>query len=167
MNDFVVSVNDSKIEVKILNETRLSVNNVEYNFELLTLSEHSYLLKLNNQVFDLTAVQSDSNSFKIYIDGQLVETSVRTALQEKAYKLIEGSASSQKKHTDVKAPMPGLILKIKKKEGERVEMGDSIVILEAMKMENDLKAHTSGMIEKIYITEGSAVEKGSLLFSII
>jgi biotin carboxyl carrier protein len=167
MNDFVVSVNDSKIEVKILNETRLSVNNVEYNFELLTLSEYSYLLKLNNQVFDLTAVQSDNNSFKIYIDGELVETTVRTALQEKAYKLLEGSAGSQKKHTDVKAPMPGLILKIKKKEGERVEMGDSIVILEAMKMENDLKAHTSGMIEKIYITEGSAVEKGSLLFSII
>jgi biotin carboxyl carrier protein len=167
MNDFVVSVNESKFEVKILDETRMLVNRAEYNFELLTLSEHSYLLKLNNQVFDLTAVHSDNHTFKIYIDGQLVETTVRTALQEKAYKLLEGSAGSQKKHTDVKAPMPGLILKVKKKEGERVEMGDSIVILEAMKMENDLKAHTSGMIEKIYITEGSAVEKGSLLFSII
>ncbi|MBK9099872.1 MAG: hypothetical protein IPM14_17565 [bacterium] len=166
MNEFVVSVNNSKIDVKIIDENNLIANNVEYKFELLTLSDHSYILKLNERVIDLTSVQIDNGNFKIFLDGQLIETAVRTALQEKAFKLLENSGEFQKRHTDVKAPMPGLILKVKKKEGDKVEIGDSIIILEAMKMENDLKAHASGIIEKIYITEGSAVEKGNLLFSI-
>jgi biotin carboxyl carrier protein len=67
---------------------------------------------------------------------------------------------------EVKAPMPGLILKVRKKVGDHVELGESVIILEAMKMENDLKAHASGIIENIYVTEGSAVEKGCTLFSI-
>lgn len=166
MNEFVVSVNNSKIDVKIIDENKLIANNVEYKFELLTLSEHSYILKLNERVIDLTSVQIDNGNFKIFLDGQLIETTVRTALQEKAYKLLESSSEFQKRHTDIKAPMPGLIIKVKKNEGDRVEMGDSIVILEAMKMENDIKVHSSGIIDKIYITEGSAVEKGTLLFSI-
>jgi biotin carboxyl carrier protein len=59
-----------------------------------------------------------------------------------------------------------MILKIRKKEGEKIEQGDSVIILEAMKMENDLKASASGIIENIFVTEGSAVEKGAVLFSI-
>jgi pyruvate carboxylase subunit B len=62
--------------------------------------------------------------------------------------------------------MPGLILKIRKNVGDKVEQGESVIILEAMKMENDLKAPASGQIKKIFVTEGSAVEKGSALFSI-
>ncbi|MBE0570913.1 MAG: hypothetical protein IH618_05145 [Ignavibacteriaceae bacterium] len=67
---------------------------------------------------------------------------------------------------NVKAPMPGLILRIKKNVGEKVEQGESVIILEAMKMENDLKAPASGIIESIFVTEGSAVEKGFNLFTI-
>lgn len=166
MSEFVVSVQHSKIDVKIIDEHNLIANNVKYKYELFTLSDHSYILKLNDRVIDLTSVQIDNSSFKIFLDGQMIETTIRTGLQEKAYKLLESSGEFQKQHTDVKAPMPGLILKVKKKIGDRVEIGDSIVILEAMKMENDIKAHTSGIVEKIYITEGSAVEKGTLLFSI-
>ena len=62
--------------------------------------------------------------------------------------------------------MPGLILKIRKKVGEKVEQGESVIILEAMKMENDLKAPASGIIDNILVSEGSAVEKGVVLFSI-
>jgi len=57
-------------------------------------------------------------------------------------------------------------LRVRKKVGEQVELGESVIILEAMKMENDLKSPASGIIENIYVTEGSAVEKGVILFSI-
>jgi biotin carboxyl carrier protein len=62
--------------------------------------------------------------------------------------------------------MPGLILKIKKNVGDKVEQGESVIILEAMKMENDLKSPSSGIIEKVFVSEGSAVEKGTALFSV-
>jgi biotin carboxyl carrier protein len=67
---------------------------------------------------------------------------------------------------NVKAPMPGLILKVRKKVGEQVELGESVIILEAMKMENDLKAPASGIITELKVTEGMPVEKNTLLFSI-
>ena len=166
MNDFKVRVNDSKLDIKILTDSQLSVNDISYDYELLTVCNHSYILKLNNKVFDLTSENLNGDKFTVLISGDRFEVVVRTALQDKAFKLLETTAGSQHHRTDAKAPMPGLILKIKKNAGEKVDMGDSVIILEAMKMENDIKAPASGIIENIYISEGTAVEKGTLLFSI-
>jgi biotin carboxyl carrier protein len=166
MNEFVVVVNDSKYKVKISSDEKIVVNDLEYFVELSSLIHHSYLLKINDRVFELTSEQIGSNDYNIFFEGHKFETTVLTILQEKAQKLLEGSGESVRRHTEIKSPMPGMILKLKKSEGDKVEIGDSIVILEAMKMENDLKAPASGIIEKIYVTEGSTVEKGVLLFSI-
>jgi len=166
MNDFIVSVNGSKLNLKILNDSELTADDENFNYELLPVCQHSFILKLNNKVFELTSEKLNSDLFKVLVNGYQFEVTVRTALQEKAFKLLESSASSHHHHLEVKAPMPGLILKVRKKVGEQVELGDSVIILEAMKMENDLKSPASGIIENIFVTEGSAVEKGTLLLSI-
>jgi biotin carboxyl carrier protein len=166
MNDFVVSVNNLKLNIKILNDNELTVDDEKYNYELIPVCEHSFVLKLNNKVFELTSEKLNSDLFKVLVQGYQSEVTVRTALQEKAFKLLESSAGFHHHHMNVKAPMPGLILKIKKNVGEKVELGESVIILEAMKMENDLKAPASGIIESILVTEGSAVEKGFNLFTI-
>ena len=62
--------------------------------------------------------------------------------------------------------MPGMILKVKKQPGDEVIQGESVMILEAMKMENDLRAPVSGIIKSINVKEGIAVEKGTVLFTI-
>lgn len=166
MNDFVVSVNGSKLNISVLSENELTVDDEKFNYELIPVCDHSFILKLNNKVFELTSEKLNSDLFKVLVQGYQSEVTVRTALQEKAFKLLESSASFHHHHMNVKAPMPGLILKIKKNVGEKVEQGESVIILEAMKMENDLKAPASGIIESIFITEGSAVEKGFNLFTI-
>ena len=166
MNDFIISVNSSKFDVRIIDENELSFEEEKINYELIPVSGYSYLLKLNNKIFELTSEKINSDQFKILVGGNYYDITVRTALQEKAFKLLESSSAHHSHHTDVKAPMPGLILKIRKSVGEKVEQGESVIILEAMKMENDLKAPASGYIEKIFVTEGSAVEKGTTLLSI-
>jgi biotin carboxyl carrier protein len=166
MNEFVVSVNNSKIDVKILNEKELKADKELFDYELIQVSSYSYILKLNHKFFGLTAERLSSDHFNVLSEGNLFEVTVRTALQEKAFRLLENTAGFQHHHQHVKAPMPGLILKVRKTVGEKVEQGESVVILEAMKMENDLKAPASGIIENIFVTEGSAVEKGTDLFSI-
>lgn len=165
MNDFVVSVNSSKLNIKILNDNELTADEEKFNYELLPVCNHSFILKLNNKVFELTSEKLNSELFKVLIQGYQFELTVRTTLQEKAFKLLESSAGFHH-HMNVKAPMPGLILKVRKKVGEQVELGESVIILEAMKMENDLKSPASGIIQNIFVTEGSAVEKGFNLFSI-
>ena len=64
------------------------------------------------------------------------------------------------------SPMPGTILKVNVKEGDTVKAGDSVVILEAMKMENEITAPASGTIGSLNLTEGSTVAGGDLLFDV-
>jgi biotin carboxyl carrier protein len=61
------------------------------------------------------------------------------------------------------AVMPGLILKILKNEGDRVEVGDTVIILEAMKMQNDLQAKTAGTITQMNVKKGDNVEMRQVL----
>ena len=86
-------------------------------------------------------------------------------LEEKAFELLKNKAKDNHS-TVVKSPMPGLVLKIKKKVGDSVEMGESLLLLEAMKMENDIRAASSGVIKEIRISENSAVEKNEVLLVI-
>ena len=166
MNDFVVSVNSSKLNIRVLNDNELTADDEKFNYEILPVCNHSFILKLNNKVFELTSEKLNSDLFKVLIQGYQYEVTVRTALQEKAFMLLESSAGFHHHHMEVKAPMPGLILKVRKKVGEQVELGESVIILEAMKMENDLKSPASGIITELKVTEGMPVEKNTLLFSI-
>lgn len=63
----------------------------------------------------------------------------------------------------VKAPMPGMVLRILVAEGDRVSAGQGLVVLEAMKMENELKAPAAGRVSRIAVTQGGAVDKGAVL----
>jgi biotin carboxyl carrier protein len=62
--------------------------------------------------------------------------------------------------------IPGTIMDILVKEGQDIEKGDDLIILEAMKMQNRLKSHVKGKIKKICITKGNIVTKGTLLIEI-
>jgi biotin carboxyl carrier protein len=166
MNEFVISINDKKSFIKVSDKEIIFNGEEKYSYELIKLGSNSYIFKMDNKVYGLTAEGFNSETVKVQLNDKHFEVTVRTALQEKAKKLLEKSNSAKNHHKDIKAPMPGLILKVHKDIGEKVEQGESIMILEAMKMENDLKSPVSGTIEKVFIKEGSAVEKGMILFSI-
>jgi len=68
--------------------------------------------------------------------------------------------------TDVKAPMPGLIIDIMVQVGDNITAGDSLLILEAMKMENVLKASGDGVVKSINYNKSESVEKGAVLIEL-
>ena len=63
----------------------------------------------------------------------------------------------------VRAPMPGMVVRVQVAVGDQVEAGQGVVIMEAMKMENELKADAAGVVSKLLVQEGTAVEKGAVL----
>ena len=66
----------------------------------------------------------------------------------------------------IRAPMPGLVVRVEVREGDRVAAGAGLVVVEAMKMENELRATRPGLVAKIHVTPGTAVEKGAPLVSL-
>jgi len=72
---------------------------------------------------------------------------------------------SEKVH-EVRAPMAGIVLRILVKVGQRVGIGDPLIIFEAMKMENELQSEYSGMVKEILIKEGDNIETGQVLMRI-
>jgi pyruvate carboxylase subunit B len=66
----------------------------------------------------------------------------------------------------VRSPMPGKITRIMVSQGELIEAGQGVVILEAMKMENEIKAPSAGIVKAIRIQEADAVEKNAILIEI-
>jgi len=63
----------------------------------------------------------------------------------------------------IKAPMPGKVVRVLAGVGTQVELGQSVIVIEAMKMQNELKAPKSGMVKKINVAEGAAVDAGQAL----
>lgn len=66
----------------------------------------------------------------------------------------------------ITAPLPGVILELRVKEGDQVKTGDTLLVMEAMKMENNILAEHTGVIKEIKIRKGDAVLQGDLLIEI-
>lgn len=63
----------------------------------------------------------------------------------------------------VRSPMPGLVVKVQVNVGDRVQAGQGLLVLEAMKMENELRAPAAGVVSVVHVRAGQAVDKGQLL----
>jgi biotin carboxyl carrier protein len=142
-------VND---EAVILDEATLNANashvlykNKSYNIEVVTFEriEKTATVKVNGTVYHL--------KIKDQFDQLLKQLGLDNLAASKILQL--------------KAPMPGLVLNVLVKEGEEVKKGDSLLVLEAMKMENMIKSPTDGTIKKVEVKQGDKVEKNEMLIS--
>ena len=102
---------------------------------------------------------------QVRINNNIYSVQVKNRMDILLSQMGMSSASSQKAN-DLKAPMPGLVLKINVAEGQAIKKGESLLILEAMKMENVLKAAGDGVVKSIKVNEKSVVDKGQLLIQI-
>lgn len=106
----------------------------------------------------------DGGQWDVRLDGASDTWSIkslRETLMERMG-IEEGAADLS---LELRAPMPGKVLKILVKEGQSVEEGDAMLVLEAMKMENVLRAGMAGLVANIDVEVGSAVEKEAVLIS--
>jgi biotin carboxyl carrier protein len=114
-----------------------------YNVEVVSFdaNEKKAEIKINNNIYQVTA----KDQFDILLD-KLGLSNLNAA-----------------KVSDIKAPMPGLVLKVFVSEGTEVKKGDNLFILEAMKMENIIKAPADVVVKTVKIKPGDKVEKGQIL----
>lgn len=165
MTDFIVTLNNKKHFVKLIDNSKVELNGKVYDVNLTEINQHAFLIKLNNVPFEAAYKNNGNGNYSFLIEGAYRNISVKTRLQEIANEIISNKEVERKVH-NCRAPMPGLINKILKKIGENVNIGDPLAILEAMKMENELRSNYKGIVKEIMIKEGDTVEKDSIIMTI-
>ncbi|CAB0591637.1 acetyl/propionyl/methylcrotonyl-CoA carboxylase subunit alpha [Corynebacterium diphtheriae] len=111
-------------------------------------------------------VEIDGRRVEIALPGDLALGGGAGAPKKKAKKRREGGSKAAISGDAVAAPMQGTVIKINAEEGAEVAEGDTVVVLEAMKMENPVKAHKSGVVTGLAIAAGEGVTKGQVLLEI-
>jgi len=166
MNEFVSRTDKSKFIIHFLENNYVSVNDSQIEYSIKKLSSTNYVVSIKNKSFLCSIIENKNSFFEINVNGSLIKIDIHTLIADKAQELIKEKDKSNSAGMIVKAPMPGMILKIKKKDGETVERGETVMILEAMKMENEIRAPIGGTIHFNSIKEGISVEKNVKLFEI-
>ncbi|MGN0018944.1 MAG: biotin/lipoyl-containing protein [Candidatus Gastranaerophilaceae bacterium] len=107
------------------------------------------------------SIKMDGN--KAIVNGKSYDVSIVEGMKESS---SASSSSSDGSLTEVKAPLPGAILKVIAREGDEVAEGDVLILMEAMKMETEVKAPKAGKIDSVRVDVGATIQPGQLLVTI-
>lgn len=143
-----------------------TVKGVDYEVEIQDIEGNIANVTVNGISFEVEMKQPvKAGKQKVKLSGEQKEsapTATPTATATPAATTTAAAASGK----PVVAPLPGTINEIKVKVGDKVNAGDTVVILEAMKMQNNIEAETSGTITSINVNKGDAVMEGDTLVTI-
>ena len=164
-----VKVNDKvehQIEFDAKDDSKGKIDSIDFSLDLIQIKEGSYNVIKDDKSYDVEVVKADYNekTFVLMINGNTYQLSAKDKF-DLLLKDLGFENLAALKVSEIKAPMPGLVLDILVKVGEEVKKGDPLMILEAMKMENILKSTTDGIIKKINVEKKQAVEKGQVLIN--
>jgi biotin carboxyl carrier protein len=113
----------------------------------------------------IESVDRTNKEVALRLNGQLYKTVIKEPI-DLLLSNMGMDLKSMQKAEPVKAPMPGLVLKVLVTPGQQINKGDGLVVLEAMKMENILKATGPATVKAIKVSERTAVEKGAVLIEL-
>jgi biotin carboxyl carrier protein len=159
---YITTIGGEEYVIEIDEESQVLVNGERYQIDFQHTPEvNVFSLLLNNRSLE-GVVEERDDSWQILIRGELYEVQVQ---DERAYRLAKarGSVTTVTGDAAIDSPMPGIIIDVPVDEGEVVGKGDTVVILESMKMENELRAPRDGIVARIFVQTGASVEKGQPL----
>ncbi len=157
-SEFEIDLNDNL-------ENRILVNDNEYQYDLLELGGRRYSLLLNNKSYTLHHIRNETNHH-LQVDNNHFILAVEDEHQRKIKKLFK-NVTAVPQIQIIKAPIPGLVIKIIAQEGCVVEAGAPLLILEAMKMENIIKATCACRVNEIAVKEKQTVEINQPLLKLV
>jgi pyruvate carboxylase subunit B len=122
-------------------------------------------LRIGARSFDVSSLRPENGGYHLLLNG--MSLSIEVEDERAALLKAFGGEKATKIHASIlRSPMPGKITRVLVSEGELIEAGQGVLILEAMKMENEIKAPAAGIVKTIRVSESDAVEKNAVLIEI-
>lgn len=178
---FTATLEGKSYTISLEKDRGIAVNNRLYTWDLSQIDDARFSLIIDGKVYpvqlhnDVKGSSQQSPGLSNDALGSTLRFDIRgkehtvTIDNERStlLKAFLGTHQPNSGMTAIRAPMPGLIVKVEVEVGQEIKAGQGLIVLEAMKMENEIKALHPGKIQAIHVAPKKAVEKGETLISIL
>ena len=163
---YLVQVGDEQVEV-LLDGDQVTVDGTTATAHATDLEGTPVrMVTIGDEVHRVVARRGpERGRYTLWLDGFRYEVE---ALDERmrAIRALAGASAVASGPAPLVAPMPGMIVRVNAEVGDRVQPGQGLVVMEAMKMETELRATAAGTVKAVLVQPGTAVEKGAILLEL-
>ncbi len=149
--------------------SEISIDGTSHSLNITATGGASFSLLLDSSSFEVELLdmleENGEKLLRIKINGSLFDVTVED-YRSQIWKTLVRSGEARSSKTVVKAPMPGKVVRVEVRKGEKIRSGQGLCVLEAMKMENEIKSPVAGIVDDVQVDAGKPVEKGEILVSI-
>ncbi len=164
---YVTTVEDQEYAIEIIeDEDAILVDGVRYQYDFAAVGDQPvFTLLLSGKSYEAYVYES-AEGLKVLLQGTMYPATVIDEREQRLRSAL-GSQPSLGGEFYLKAPMPGLIVDVPVEEGQAVEKGQVLLILESMKMQNELKSPRKGIVSRLRVDVGDNVERKETLLSVV
>jgi biotin carboxyl carrier protein len=160
MTLYCVSIGNKQYQVNI-GKDQVTLDGEPFDIHLIPLNGNGlHLLRRGNLASEVYLQNTDGSNYEVLAGGQRIVARVEEA-SRKPHNPVETVQTGE-----MSAPMPGLVVDVLVKEGDKVETGQALIVLESMKMQMQMRAPIDGVVKGVYVKVGDQLEKGTLLVRI-
>lgn len=143
---------------------QLLINGIPFHGDILKVNSRSFNVLFNYRSFNAELIEFDrkQKTCTVKVNSNIYSMQMTDQFDELLHQLGMDEFNTVKV-SEIKAPMPGLVLRILASEGEEVKKGGNLFVLEAMKMENIIKAPADVIIKSVKVNQGDKVEKNQVI----
>lgn len=162
---YITTVANKEYTIEIIDEKHISINGkvMEVDFESV-IGQPVYSMLIDGKSYE-SYVYEGEEDWQVLLLGRQYPIKVENE-RERRLKSAVGAKAEPTGEFHLKAPMPGLVVAITVEEGQQVEKGHVLAILESMKMQNELKSPRAGTVQRIKVKAGETVEIKQTLLSV-
>ena len=164
-----IRLNDRNSKVELVsqdhNSLRIKVDDRLYELDVVKVEEGVYSILLNGESCNVEIIENDNSKKYTVITGnktfdlEIIDAETRYVMNRKGNDLEDAG-------NIISSPMPGKIVKIPVKVGQKVKAGQAVIIVSAMKMESEYKTGKDGIVKEVHVKEGDTIEGNQPLITI-
>jgi biotin carboxyl carrier protein len=162
---YITTIKDHEYGIEILDEDHIAIDGVTYPLDFEQVGNQPvYSLVISGNSYE-AHVFPDEEKWQVIVRGEVYGVSVEDEREKRSRMQAVGRLAELGEY-HLKAPMPGLVVTVPVGEGQVVEKGDVLLILESMKMQNELKSPRAGKVTRVRVSPGDRVEQKQTLLSV-
>lgn len=163
--NYITTIDGKDYAVEVVDEKHVRINGQLLEVDFIPVGGQSvYSMIIGGKSYE-AYVYPDEKNWQVLLHGRQYQAEVQDEREKRLRAAASGDASGAGEF-QLKAPMPGLVVAIPVTEGQEVEKGQVLLVLESMKMQNELKSPKAGVVQRIRVKAGETVEQKQTMLSV-